>query len=134
MWVRPARRHPAARGSAAARRRLDDDVIVVDKPAGLVVHPAAGHQTGTLVNALIAHCGETLSGIGGVMRPGIVHRLDKDTSGAMVVAKHQAAHEGLSALFASHDLERVYQAVLWGAPSPTEGVVEGAEDGRLLRL
>ena len=78
----------------------DDDLVVIDKPAGLVVHPGAGHETGTLVNALIAHCGESLSGIGGVKRPGIVHRLDKDTSGLLVVAKNDAAHQSLSAQFA----------------------------------
>src|SRR6201999_4297084 len=80
----------------------DDDIIVIDKPSGLVVHPAAGHETGTLVNALIAHCGATLSGIGGVRRPGIVHRLDKDTTGLMVVAKNDLAHASLSAQFADH--------------------------------
>ena len=104
----------------------DEHLIIINKAAGMVVHPAPGHPDGTLVNALLHHCGESLLGIGGERRPGIVHRLDKDTSGVMVVAKHQAAHEGMSALFAAHDLERVYQAVLWGAPSPTEGVVEGA--------
>ena len=80
----------------------DDDIIVIDKPKGLVVHPAAGHATGTLVNALIAHCGDSLSGIGGVKRPGIVHRLDKDTTGLMVVAKNDAAHASLTAQFAHH--------------------------------
>ena len=80
----------------------DEDLLVVDKPAGLVVHPAGGHETGTLVNALIAHCGASLSGVGGVRRPGIVHRLDKDTSGLMVVAKNDRAHQGLSAQFADH--------------------------------
>ncbi len=104
----------------------DEHLIVINKAAGMVVHPAPGHPDGTLVNALLHHCGESLLGIGGERRPGIVHRLDKDTSGVMVAAKHQAAHEGLSALFAAHDLERTYQAVIWGAPSPTEGVVEGA--------
>ncbi len=96
----------------------DDDLIVIDKPAGLVVHPAAGHETGTLVNALIAHCGESLSGIGGVKRPGIVHRLDKDTTGLMVVAKNDRAHRSLAAQFADHgregDLERAYLALVWG--------------------
>src|SRR5690606_20101144 len=80
----------------------DDDLIVIDKPAGLVVHPAAGHESGTLVNALIAHCGDSLSGIGGVKRPGIVHRLDKDTSGLLVVAKNDLAHRGLADQFADH--------------------------------
>jgi 23S rRNA pseudouridine1911/1915/1917 synthase len=110
----------------------DDQVVVIDKPAGLVVHPAAGHQTGTLVNALIAHCGETLSGIGGVMRPGIVHRLDKDTSGVMVVAKTDKAHQSLSAQFADHgrtgDLERGYVALVWGVPDRTRGTVDAPID------
>jgi 23S rRNA pseudouridine1911/1915/1917 synthase len=106
----------------------DDDMIVIDKPAGLVVHPAAGNQTGTLVNALIAHCGPSLSGIGGVMRPGIVHRLDKDTSGLMVVAKSDRAHRGLAAQFADHGrsgpLERGYLALVWGAPARAEGTID----------
>ncbi|MEO8669084.1 MAG: RluA family pseudouridine synthase [Bauldia sp.] len=106
----------------------DDDLIVIDKPAGLVVHPAAGHATGTLVNALIAHCGASLSGIGGVGRPGIVHRLDKDTSGLMVVAKTDRAHKALSAQFADHGrtgpLERGYKAVVWGAPNQAEGSID----------
>ena len=101
---------------------------MLDKPAGLVVHPAAGHEDGTLVNALIAHCGESLSGIGGVRRPGIVHRLDKDTSGLLVVAKTDAAHQGLSALFADHgrtgSLVREYHALVWGAPSMRNGTVD----------
>ena len=103
----------------------DDALIVIDKPPGLVVHPAAGNQTGTLVNALIAHCGASLSGIGGVMRPGIVHRLDKDTSGLMVVAKTDRAHQGLAEQFADHGrtgpLERGYLALAWGAPDRPEG-------------
>jgi 23S rRNA pseudouridine1911/1915/1917 synthase len=98
----------------------DDDLVVIDKPAGLVVHPAAGHESGTLVNALVAHCGASLSGIGGVRRPGIVHRLDKDTSGLLVVAKTDAAHGGLSAQFADHGrtgpLRREYVALVWGEP------------------
>ncbi|MGV3633681.1 MAG: RluA family pseudouridine synthase [Pseudorhodoplanes sp.] len=110
----------------------DDQVIVIDKPAGLVVHPAAGHQTGTLVNALIAHCGDTLSGIGGVMRPGIVHRLDKDTSGVMIVAKTDKAHKSLSEQFADHgrtgDLERGYLAFVWGAPDRPRGTIEAPID------
>lgn len=105
----------------------DDALIVIDKPAGLVVHPAAGHWSGTLVNALIAHCGESLSGIGGVKRPGIVHRLDKDTSGVMVVAKTDAAHQALAAQFADHGREggltRRYLALVWGVPSPQKGVI-----------
>ncbi len=96
----------------------DDDIVVIDKPKGLVVHPAAGHETGTLVNALIAHCGASLSGIGGVRRPGIVHRLDKDTTGLMVVAKNDLAHRSLSAQFADHGrtgaMERGYMAFAWG--------------------
>jgi 23S rRNA pseudouridine1911/1915/1917 synthase len=108
----------------------DDQLIVIDKPAGLVVHPAAGHESGTLVNALIAHCGESLSGIGGVRRPGIVHRLDKDTSGVMVVAKTDAAHAGLSEQFAVHGadgrLERAYLAVVWGVPPRGKGVIDAA--------
>jgi 23S rRNA pseudouridine1911/1915/1917 synthase len=103
---------------------------VIDKPAGLVVHPAAGHETGTLVNALIAHCGASLSGIGGVRRPGIVHRLDKDTSGLLVVAKTDRAHQGLALQFADHGrtgpLERAYLAFVWGVPGRTHGTVEAA--------
>ncbi len=103
----------------------DRDVIVIDKPAGMVVHPAAGSWDGTLVNALLAHCGETLSGIGGVRRPGIVHRLDKDTSGVMIAAKNDKAHHGLSEQFAARTIERAYQAVVWGVPSPLKGEIEG---------
>ena len=103
----------------------DDDVIVVDKPAGLVVHPAPGHPDGTLVNALLAHCGDSLSGIGGVTRPGIVHRLDKDTSGLMVSAKNDAAHRHLSAQIGEHSVARVYQAVVWGVPAPRQGEIAG---------
>jgi 23S rRNA pseudouridine1911/1915/1917 synthase len=105
----------------------DDFLVILDKPAGLVVHPGAGHETGTLVNALIAHCGDSLSGIGGVKRPGIVHRLDKDTSGLLVVAKTDAAHQGLSKLFADHgrklSLTREYLAVVWGAPDRQSGTI-----------
>ena len=105
----------------------DEHLIVINKPAGLVVHPAAGNWTGTLVNALIAHCGESLSGVGGVKRPGIVHRLDKDTSGVMVVAKNDAAHQGLSEQFASHGLDgrlqRAYRALVWGRPERPRGTV-----------
>ncbi|OFX10623.1 MAG: RNA pseudouridine synthase [Alphaproteobacteria bacterium RIFOXYD12_FULL_60_8] len=103
----------------------DADVIVIDKPAGMVVHPAPGSPDATLVNALLAHCGESLSGIGGVKRPGIVHRLDKDTSGLMVAAKNDRAHHALAEQFAAHSLERVYQAIVWGVPSPTSGQIEG---------
>lgn len=106
----------------------DQHLLVLDKPAGLVVHPAAGHEDGTLVNALIAHCGDSLSGIGGVRRPGIVHRLDKDTSGLLVVAKTDAAHQGLSALFADHgrtgSLVREYRALVWGTPPMRQGTVD----------
>jgi 23S rRNA pseudouridine1911/1915/1917 synthase len=105
----------------------DGDLVVIDKPAGLVVHPGAGNQTGTLVNAIIAHCGESLSGIGGVKRPGIVHRLDKDTSGLLVVAKHDAAHRGLAEQFADHGregpLRREYLALVWGVPEPHVGAI-----------
>jgi 23S rRNA pseudouridine1911/1915/1917 synthase len=101
----------------------DADLIIVDKPAGLVVHPAAGHADGTLVNALLHHCKGKLSGIGGVQRPGIVHRIDKDTSGLLVVAKSNAAHEGLAKLFAAHDIERRYFAVVSGVPAPPAGTV-----------
>jgi len=96
----------------------DDDLIVVNKAAGMTVHPAAGNWTGTLVNALLHHCAGSLSGIGGVQRPGIVHRLDKDTSGVMVVAKSDRAHQGLGAAFAKHDVERAYLACVRGAPKP----------------
>ena len=102
----------------------DADLIVVDKPAGMAAHPAPGSETGTLVNALLAHCGASLSGIGGVARPGIVHRLDKDTSGVMVAAKTDRAHAGLSALFAAHDIERTYIALTRGAPEPGKGRIE----------
>ncbi len=103
----------------------DADLIVLDKPAGLVVHPAPGNEDGTLVNALIAHCGEELR-IGGEHRPGIVHRLDKDTSGVMVVAKTELAMLGLTAAFAARDLDRAYIALVWGLPTPAEGEIEGA--------
>src|SRR6516162_5900980 len=110
----------------------DEDIIVIDKPAGLVVHPAAGHATGTLVNALIAHCGASLSGIGGVRRPGIVHRLDKDTSGLLVVAKNDRAHQVLSAQFADHGrsgaMERGYLAFVWGVPNRQRGTIEAPID------
>lgn len=101
----------------------DAHLIVIDKAAGMAAHPAPGTPDGTLVNALLHHCGATLSGIGGVARPGIVHRLDKDTSGVMVAAKTDAAHQGLSKLFASHDIERVYVALTRGAPEPASGTV-----------
>ena len=103
----------------------DQYLIVVDKPPGMAVHPAPGSESGTLVNALLHHCGDSLSGIGGVARPGIVHRIDKDTSGVVVVAKTDAAHHGLSALFEAHDIDRVYVAITRGAPNPAWGRIEG---------
>jgi len=110
----------------------DDDIIVLNKPKGLVVHPAAGHETGTLVNALIAHCGASLSGIGGVKRPGIVHRLDKDTTGLMVVAKNDRAHKSLTEQFADHgrtnDMRRGYLALVWGVPNRLRGTVNAPID------
>jgi 23S rRNA pseudouridine1911/1915/1917 synthase len=102
----------------------DEHLIVVDKAAGMAVHPAPGTPDGTLVNALLHHCGDTLSGVGGVARPGIVHRLDKDTSGVMVAAKSDVAHQGLSKLFASHDIDRLYIALTRGAPSPAVGTIQ----------
>jgi len=102
----------------------DDHLIVVDKPAGMVVHPAPGSPDGTLVNALLYHCGARLSGIGGVRRPGIVHRIDKDTSGLLVAAKNDAAHQGLAAQFAAKTVERAYWALVWGTPRPPRGEIE----------
>lgn len=102
----------------------DADLIVLDKPAGMAVHPSPGCESGTLVNALLHHCAGRLSGTGGVARPGIVHRLDKDTSGVMVAAKSDRAHQGLARLFAAHDLDREYLALTRGAPSPARGVIE----------
>lgn len=104
----------------------DAHVLVLDKPAGLVVHPAPGNPDRTLVNALIAHCGDSLAGIGGVKRPGIVHRLDKDTSGVMVIAKTDAAHRALAADFAARRVTRAYQAIVWGVPAPKSGEIAGA--------
>ncbi len=110
----------------------DNDIIVIDKPRGLVVHPAAGNWTGTLVNALIAHCGDSLSGVGGVRRPGIVHRLDKDTTGLMVVAKNDAAHRSLAAQFADHgrtgELKRGYLAFVWNVPDRPKGTIDAPLD------
>jgi 23S rRNA pseudouridine1911/1915/1917 synthase len=110
----------------------DDDIIVIDKPRGLVVHPAAGHETGTLVNALIAHCGTSLSGIGGVKRPGIVHRLDKDTTGLMVAAKNDRAHKSLTEQFADHGrtgaMRRGYMAIVWGVPNRPHGTIDAPID------
>ena len=122
---------PAAAAAEAAPQDIaleiayeDEHLIVVDKPAGMVVHPAAGNPDGTLVNALLHHCHGQLSGIGGVARPGIVHRIDKDTSGLLVVAKSDAAHEGLSAQFAAHSVHRRYLAVCAGHPAPAQGTIE----------
>ena len=122
---------PAMEATAAAENiplsvvYEDEHLIVIDKPAGLVVHPAAGHAGGTLVNALLHHCKGQLSGIGGVARPGIVHRIDKDTSGLLVVAKSDAAHDGLAKQFADHSIERAYYAVVAGHPRPLSGRIEG---------
>ena len=129
----PAPEQPKPEGQAIPLTIVyeDDALIVIDKPAGLVVHPAAGHAKGTLVNALIAHCGDSLSGIGGVKRPGIVHRLDKDTSGLMVVAKTDSAHRALSRQFANKaegPLERGYLALVWGAPDRAKGTVDAPLD------
>jgi len=103
----------------------DAHLLVLNKPAGLVVHPAPGNPDGTLVNALIAHCGASLTGIGGERRPGIVHRLDKDTSGLMVAAKTESVHTALSAAFAARDIDRQYQAICWGLPNPSSGAITG---------
>jgi 23S rRNA pseudouridine1911/1915/1917 synthase len=102
----------------------DEHLLVVDKPAGLVVHPAPGHARGTLVNALLAHCAGSLSGIGGVLRPGIVHRIDKDVSGLLVVAKHDRAHIGLASQFSVHRIERAYEAITWGVPPRPSGSID----------
>lgn len=117
----------------------DAHLIVVNKPAGMVVHPAPGSETGTLVNALLHHCGDTLSGIGGAKRPGIVHRIDKDTSGLLVVAKTDAAHQGLAEMFAAHDMERHYLALVWSAPSAADPRLAGVkgvgfEPGGVIRI
>jgi 23S rRNA pseudouridine1911/1915/1917 synthase len=117
---------PAAQAIAFTILYEDADLIVLDKPPGLVVHPAPGNEDGTLVNALLAHCGEDLPGIGGERRPGIVHRLDKETSGVMVVAKTEAALATLSAAFAARDLDRAYLALAWGLPNPAAGEIAGA--------
>jgi 23S rRNA pseudouridine1911/1915/1917 synthase len=124
----PPTAEPAGENIPLAVVFEDEHLIVIDKPAGLVVHPAAGNWTGTLVNALIHHCGASLSGIGGVRRPGIVHRLDKDTTGLMVVAKSDRAHTGLARQFADHGrtgpLERAYMALTWGSPEPFRGTID----------
>ena len=116
---------PQAQAIAFTILHEDRHLIVLDKPAGLVVHPAPGHEDGTLVNALLAHCGDTLPGIGGERRPGIVHRLDRDTSGVMVVAKTEQALAALSAAFAARDIERAYTALAWGLPAEAAGEIEG---------
>ena len=124
----PAPASPAPEDIPLTVVHEDADVIVIDKPAGMVVHPAAGHQVGTLVNALLAHCGDSLSGIGGERRPGLVHRLDKDTSGLLVVAKTDAAHRSLADQFAAHGrdgrLERRYLAFAWGVPRQRRGMID----------
>ncbi|MFN3521810.1 MAG: RluA family pseudouridine synthase [Phenylobacterium sp.] len=121
----PAPAEPRPEAIALSVFFEDAHLIVVDKPAGMAVHPAPGSESGTLVNALLHHCGDSLSGVGGVARPGIVHRIDKETSGVVVAAKTDAAHQGLSALFAAHDIERVYVALVRGAPHPARGTIEG---------
>jgi len=123
---------PAAQAMPLEIVHEDNDVIVIDKPAGMVVHPAPGNRDKTLVNALLAHCKGSLSGIGGVARPGIVHRLDKDTSGLMVAAKNDVAHQALARQFADRTLSRTYQAIVWGVPSPRQGSIE-APIGRSTR-
>lgn len=122
----PEARPAAPQGQAIALDVVyeDDAIIVVNKPPGMVVHPAAGNPDGTLVNALLAHCGDSLSGIGGVKRPGIVHRLDKDTSGLIVAAKTDAAHAALAAQLAERTMSRVYHALVWGCPEPLQGTID----------
>ncbi len=120
----PAPAHNAAQDIPLDIVFEDKHLLVVDKPAGLVVHPAAGNFDGTLVNALLHHCGGSLSGIGGVARPGIVHRIDKDTSGLLVVAKHDVAHEGLARQFAAHSIDRRYLAIVNGVPTAKDGTVD----------
>jgi 23S rRNA pseudouridine1911/1915/1917 synthase len=120
----PAPAHNAAQDIALNIVFEDQHLLVVDKPAGLVVHPAAGNRDGTLVNALLHHCGASLSGIGGVARPGIVHRIDKDTSGLLVVAKTDVAHEGLARQFAAHSVDRRYLAIVAGVPKASAGIVD----------
>lgn len=117
----------------------DEDLIVIDKPAGMVVHPAPGSPSGTLVNALLAHCGDALSGVGGMKRPGIVHRIDKDTSGLLVVAKSDRAHHGLAAQFEKHTVERYYKAVVYGVPDGNDPRLRGVkgvnfEPGNIMKI
>ena len=125
--VIPAAAEPAIEAQAIDLTVVyeDSDLLVIDKPAGLVVHPGPGRPDSTLVNALLAHCGDSLSGVGGVKRPGIVHRLDKDTSGLIVVAKNDAAHHALAAQFAGRTIDRAYLALVWGVPMPLAGRIEG---------
>src|SRR6266478_5807566 len=125
MLPEPDEAIPAAQPIALAIRFEDAHLIVIDKPAGMVVHPAPGNPEGTLVNALLAHCGPSLAGIGGVRRPGIVHRLDKDTSGLLVAAKTETAHRALSHDFALRRVERAYSAFVWGVPTPPAGEIAG---------
>jgi 23S rRNA pseudouridine1911/1915/1917 synthase len=120
----PTRAEPAAQELPLELLFEDEHLIVLVKPAGVVVHPAPGHAEGTLVNALLAHCEGSLSGIGGVLRPGIVHRLDREVSGVMVAAKHDRAHIGLAGQFSVHSIERVYEAIVWGLPQAKEGTVD----------
>jgi len=120
----PAPVEPQGQDIPLAVVHEDADLIVIDKPAGMVVHPAAGNPDGTLVNALIAHCGDSLMGVGGERRPGIVHRLDKDTSGLLVAAKNERAMRSLARQFANHTIERAYHAVVWGSPRLGEGLIE----------
>ncbi len=122
----PAPAHNVAQDMNLVIAYEDEHLIVVDKPAGMVVHPAAGNLDGTMVNALLHHCAGQLSGIGGVARPGIVHRIDKDTSGLIVAAKHDKAHEGLAKQFAAHSIDRRYLAIATGRPMPANGTVEAA--------
>jgi 23S rRNA pseudouridine1911/1915/1917 synthase len=122
----PVAARPAAEAIPLDILFEDEHLLVLHKPAGVVVHPAPGHAGGTLVNALLAHCAGSLSGIGGVLRPGIVHRLDKDVSGVMVVAKHDRAHIGLAAQFSVHRIERVYDALVWGRPPRPRGTIEAS--------
>ncbi|MCY7280659.1 MAG: RluA family pseudouridine synthase [Sphingomonas bacterium] len=120
----PAAAHNEAQNIPLVVAFEDEHLLVIDKPAGMVVHPAAGNRDGTLVNALLHHCGPSLSGIGGVARPGIVHRIDKDTSGLLLVAKSDVAHEGLSRQFADHSIERVYAAIVTGVPTLLTGRID----------
>ncbi len=125
MLPEPDEPSPRAQPIPLDIRFEDEHLIVIDKPAGMVVHPAPGNPEGTLVNALLAHCGPSLSGIGGVRRPGIVHRLDKDTSGLLVAAKTETAHRALSHDFAARRIERAYSAIVWGVPAPAVGEIAG---------